>query len=450
LRQETFFRNAFAIGFLLVIILIIVIINRYQLKKRSEYQYKLRTEELETIDRIVSIINKEVTVQQLLRTFLNECRILFPSADRAAFAIHSEKVDGFRIATAFGYETEIPVEQPLPSRIFYEDWLRRSEEIAEGTFIMRFKESEPDTSNWGFPIPKARLLVTITLQNRLEGFIFFDNSNNEAAFEQVDLGRILRLREHAITAITKAKVLEEVERAKQIAEEQARTTSRLLGIAMTESNTLLKELTHHSRMLAKELSEAPSIVQKLQNIERLAQRILSVSESLFDIAVLEMKESRFDLVSVNIFNLAHQCVSDYEQVADQKNQTLLFSFEKEKHYLTLADPKWLRKAMDKIVVNAITFSPLGSKISVSVKRPGRLRFEVHDEGPGLTENDKQRMFELFHRLSAQPTGGESTLGMDLYIAKKIVDLHGGNLWAESEVGKGSTFIIELQTTSPGG
>jgi signal transduction histidine kinase len=72
-----------------------------------------------------------------------------------------------------------------------------------------------------------------------------------------------------------------------------------------------------------------------------------------------------------------------------------------------------------------------------------VRFEIQDEGPGLTDEDKQKLFGFFQRLSARPTGGESSHGVGLAITKRVVDLHNGKIWAESELGKGTTFIVEL-------
>ena len=66
-----------------------------------------------------------------------------------------------------------------------------------------------------------------------------------------------------------------------------------------------------------------------------------------------------------------------------------------------------------------------------------------DEGPGLTELDKEKMFNKFQKLSAKPTGNESSTGLGLYIVKRIVERHEGKIWVESEIGKGSSFIVSL-------
>ena len=68
---------------------------------------------------------------------------------------------------------------------------------------------------------------------------------------------------------------------------------------------------------------------------------------------------------------------------------------------------------------------------------------VRDQGPGLTAEDKNRLFGKFQRLSARPTGGESSTGLGLSIVEQLVRKHDGRIWAESEPGQGSTFYVEL-------
>ena len=68
---------------------------------------------------------------------------------------------------------------------------------------------------------------------------------------------------------------------------------------------------------------------------------------------------------------------------------------------------------------------------------------MHDEGPGISEEDMKKLFGKFARLSAQPTGGEHSTGLGLSIVKKMVEAMNGRVWCESELGKGATFMVEL-------
>ncbi|WP_237481036.1 sensor histidine kinase [Lichenibacterium dinghuense] len=116
---------------------------------------------------------------------------------------------------------------------------------------------------------------------------------------------------------------------------------------------------------------------------------------------------------------------------------------------TRFDPERLRDALDNIVSNAVKYSPLGAEIVTEAARDGDgVALRVTDRGSGLRPEDFGRMFGRFQRLSAKPMGGESSTGLGLFSAKRIVDLHGGALLAESDgPGRGTSFVLRLPATA---
>ncbi len=114
-----------------------------------------------------------------------------------------------------------------------------------------------------------------------------------------------------------------------------------------------------------------------------------------------------------------------------------------------ADPKFASAVLDNLLSNAIKFSPQGKVVAVRVEEVGgEVRVAVQDQGPGLTEADQKRLFGRFSRLSAQPTGGEKSVGLGLSIAKQMVEACGGRIWVESEAGRGATFIVAFLQSNP--
>ncbi len=109
------------------------------------------------------------------------------------------------------------------------------------------------------------------------------------------------------------------------------------------------------------------------------------------------------------------------------------------------DPDRLREAIDNLLSNAIKYSPAGGKIELSMAGDNESTvISVKDEGAGLSQEDLGRLFGRFQRLSAKPTAGESSTGLGLSIVKRIVELHGGTVAAESPgPGRGSTFTVRL-------
>jgi signal transduction histidine kinase len=107
------------------------------------------------------------------------------------------------------------------------------------------------------------------------------------------------------------------------------------------------------------------------------------------------------------------------------------------------------EVFENLVSNAIKFSPIDSKVYVDLRREDDdIAFSVRDEGPGLSDEDKSRLFGKFQTLSAKPTGGEVSSGIGLFITNKLVTLHNGTIEALSDgPGKGSTFIVKLPIPS---
>ncbi len=105
----------------------------------------------------------------------------------------------------------------------------------------------------------------------------------------------------------------------------------------------------------------------------------------------------------------------------------------------------LQRALDNLVSNAIKFSPTRSQVIIGceVIDLKNVRLFVDDSGPGLTAEDMDKVFAPFQRLSARPTGGESSTGLGLSIVKKIVQLHGGEVGVVSEPQKGARFFMDI-------
>ena len=100
-----------------------------------------------------------------------------------------------------------------------------------------------------------------------------------------------------------------------------------------------------------------------------------------------------------------------------------------------------------LLSNAIKYSPSGSPIYINattdVDLDSLVRVSIRDEGPGIATGDADKVFEKFYRADNSTTRSTAGTGLGLAITKALVELHGGTIWVESEIGKGSTFIFTL-------
>ena len=153
------------------------------------------------------------------------------------------------------------------------------------------------------------------------------------------------------------------------------------------------------------------------------------------------------LEPVCLAEAASRSVQQFREAARRKNLVVHASLPV-RDVLVHADSDALNQVLDNLLSNAVKFSPLGKQISVVVRPTATyVECQVQDEGTGFTVDDKKRMFRRYGRLSARPTGGESSAGLGLSIVKKLVEAMRGELACESDPGNGARFSIRFPRAS---
>ncbi len=186
-------------------------------------------------------------------------------------------------------------------------------------------------------------------------------------------------------------------------------------------------------------------IKKFQDVRHTAQRMTAIITNLLDINAIETGKFNFALSSFNFSEAVKKTVDDYRERASVKNIVLNFSTGND-HADAFADPNATIEILDNLISNAVKYSPHNKNVFVQVVASEHaVRCEVRDEGPGLSEEDQSKLFGKFTRLSAKPTGGEHSTGLGLSIVKKLAETMRGNVWCESTLGRGATFVIELPT-----
>ena len=132
----------------------------------------------------------------------------------------------------------------------------------------------------------------------------------------------------------------------------------------------------------------------------------------------------------------------YRSIAIKKKITFELNAHQVPH-LQL-DRTSIMEAMDNLITNALKFTSPGGNVLLEAEHDSNLVFvHVTDSGQGLTNEDKRRIFVQFGKLSAKPTNGEGSRGIGLYMTRRIIELHGGKIWVDSEKTKGSRFSFCL-------
>ncbi|HAC14602.1 MAG TPA: hypothetical protein DCE78_01475, partial [Bacteroidetes bacterium] len=183
----------------------------------------------------------------------------------------------------------------------------------------------------------------------------------------------------------------------------------------------------------------------LSSIEEFVNRQLGMINRILDMEAVESGEYSFKKQKIDLNVFIKRVVEDLASASDKKNikiRPLLTTIPK----FIDADSSYLRQIIENLVSNAIKFSPEHSNIYLLLEEgKGSIRIGVKDEGPGISPSDQKKMFNKFQKLSAKPTGGESSTGLGLSIVKRFVEAMDGRVWCESTLGEGATFWVEFKS-----
>lgn len=200
------------------------------------------------------------------------------------------------------------------------------------------------------------------------------------------------------------------------------------------------------------LKEAPDIPKNLQELikegSQAIDKLSKVVNDLLDVAKIEEGKFGYQFQEIDIVNFLKQAVSQAQQIAKEYKVNIYFKGPAEEKIVLTADPLKLSIALSNLIDNAIKYNVPNGEVIVAVERVSNqpyIQVSVKDTGVGIAEEDLNKLFTKFFR-------GENVMkivtvgtGLGLYITKNIIMRHGGKIWAESVLNRGSTFYFALPT-----
>ncbi|MGE5602671.1 MAG: ATP-binding protein [Nitrososphaerales archaeon] len=224
--------------------------------------------------------------------------------------------------------------------------------------------------------------------------------------------------------------------------------SAFVSVAAHELRTPLTSITGYIEMLldGDAGSLNPQQSDYLRIVESSAQRLLHLTRDLLDVARLE--SGRFELVlqPTDLSALVAQVIVEQRPQLEVREQAIEL-VAGEALPPALVDRGRTAQIISNLIGNASKFAPPATSIQLSLAQaeqdPGFLRLTVKDAGPGISPDDQARLFKPFARGKEAAQSGQPGTGLGLYIAKSLVELHGGRISVESEPGLGSAFSLTL-------
>jgi signal transduction histidine kinase/CheY-like chemotaxis protein len=253
----------------------------------------------------------------------------------------------------------------------------------------------------------------------------------------LDLQRMLRSREQQERAHREK--LEELNRIK----------NNFLSIVSHDLRTPLTSILLYARMLMDQLNDLGEQDQNrfLAIIADECGRLSRLVDDLLDVQRLEMDRVEWNIQPADLAKVIRTSVCVFEAMAQSKSITLKVACAEALPPVNM-DPEKIAQVVSNLLSNAVKYTPAGGSVDVSVEPLGHeVLVRVRDTGPGIPRDKWDKIFDRFSRLSDTSVCEYGGVGLGLYIVKWIVERHGGAVWVDSEVGKGSEFCFSLAACS---
>ncbi|MBE2190461.1 MAG: hybrid sensor histidine kinase/response regulator [Candidatus Kapabacteria bacterium] len=256
---------------------------------------------------------------------------------------------------------------------------------------------------------------------------------------------ILRVKNH-INIITQTRIIKEQNQKLNFLNQEK---DGLLQITIHDLKNPLQTVLGYSDLIIRKLSKSDEydLLKFLNPLRQSTLQAINIIQDLLEVNRLEEGNYILDISKIDFRNVLMRAVDSFTQKASEKQISIIYN-ETDEECFVEADGVKLERVFDNLISNALKFSPSYTKITINCKiiqatnRPAVIA-EIIDEGPGFKDEDIPMMFKKFAKLSAKPTGEESTTGLGLSIVKKLTEAMSGKISFETIQGKGTKFTVEF-------
>jgi signal transduction histidine kinase len=226
--------------------------------------------------------------------------------------------------------------------------------------------------------------------------------------------------------------------------------NEFLGIAAHDLRNPLNAIVGYADLMREDVIRGilkPDHLHDLAQIVKSSRDMAALIEDLLNVSAIESGDLKLREHPADLIVLLENCIEKCKREAARKNIRVEFKPDV-RECMVYCDAIKINEVVDNLLSNAVKFTFTGGAVAlVTETMPQHVHIHVQDGGPGLKDSDFQFLFSSFKKLSARPTGGESSTGLGLAIVKKIVELHGGRVWAVNRPDAGAQFSFSLERSA---
>jgi signal transduction histidine kinase len=293
---------------------------------------------------------------------------------------------------------------------------------------------------------RSLLAVPIRYGSQALGVMEAVNKHGNAHYTGEDVTILETIAAYAAVALFNAALLEEANAARQDVDSLERMKADFIAITSHELRTPLGLVLGHAALLRESLTEEP-YSQQLDAILRSVARLQKILDDLSSMESPHSGRGKLHWQVVDLGELLQTVCRGFQEEARNKKIAMVVQTGRDS-LAAEVDAEKIALVLGNLVENALRFTkPGGHILALAERLPEHIRISVLDDGVGIPARDLARVFDRFFQVEAHATRQHGGMGLGLSVAKVMVELHGGQIWAESIEGRGSKFSILLPAVS---
>lgn len=409
------------------------------------YKNKFDTQSLfnKVAETITSTLDLPTLAQQTINLLCQEMRVTYIVA-----ALKRDK-DYLFYRSNQAPEKEIPL-------------LEVSNELKTSKQLIFFEELETGSLKDWMQRQEVSVILILEVKGEVIGYLLFGSKASGEIFYDNDLRVLPAIADQLAIAFQNALAFMQISQFNETLKSEVEKATKELSKANEELKVLDKLKDEFLSMASHELKSPMNAIKNylwmainkgkdqperlpefLTTAYQATQRLIALVNDLLDVSRIESGRATVDTKVINVARAVHDTLNVFLPEAQAKNIELTTEVPEELNIK--ADEQKLQEVLSNYVSNGIKYTPKG-KVQITAKDTGSfIRINVTDTGPGISADDQKKLFQKFSRVNAstKELAFIDGTGLGLFVTKRFAELMGGNVGVSSQVGKGSTFWVEL-------
>jgi signal transduction histidine kinase/DNA-binding response OmpR family regulator len=295
---------------------------------------------------------------------------------------------------------------------------------------------------------RSILVIPVFLQDGLWGFVSFDDCASERVFSKDEESILHSSSLLLVNAVIRNEMTQNLVSAREEALSSTRAKSEFLSNMSHEMRTPMNAIIGMTAIA----KSSPDVERKnycLDKIDGASSHLLGVINDILDISKIEANKFSLSVADFDFEKMLQKVINVINFKVEEKRQNFITHIAKEIPRRVEGDDQRLAQVIANLLSNAVKFTDAGGSVGLAAYFEGeldglcRIRIEVEDTGIGISDEQKSRLFKSFEQADGGISRKFGGTGLGLAISKRIVEMMGGVIWAESEPGRGSKFIFTV-------